>query len=170
MYLIYMDEAGNSGRNLDDPDQPIHVVAAAIVRDTKWKELERHHDDFCKKAWENYPPRPSRSEVHAGDIFHGSGVYRRWKPDHRTELLRDSLNAFNDYDLPIIFGAVDKAKLKAKYSDLFLPHGLAFALCVERIEEWFRANANDEIGMLIYDDTTERYEFKDSLKQYQSMA
>ena len=31
MWLSYLDESGNTGGNLEDPDQPIHLIAAVMV-------------------------------------------------------------------------------------------------------------------------------------------
>jgi hypothetical protein len=161
-----MDEAGNSGEDLDDPNQPIHVMAGIIIRDREWQKLESHYNGFCAKACEKYPPDP-KFEIHAGEIFQGEGEFRNWSKDDRATLLMDTLNTFTSHDIPVIYGAIDKQKLKSKYSDPFAPHGLAFMLCVERIEEWFRFNANNETGMLICDETKVKSEFKKSLKQYQ---
>ena len=40
VYLVYLDEAGNTGRNLEDPQEPIHVVGAVIVRNQQWLQIE----------------------------------------------------------------------------------------------------------------------------------
>jgi hypothetical protein len=168
MYLIYLDEAGNTGENLDDPHQPIYVMAAVIIRDRQWKSIEKYHDEFCDSACARYLPRSPKFEVHACEIFQGTGLFRSWSPEHRVALLKDSLNTFPSHKLPIIYGAIDKQNLRAQYSDPLAPHGLAFMLCVERIERWFRANAADDIGMLICDETKVKSEFKKSLRQYQT--
>jgi hypothetical protein len=164
-----MDEAGNTGEDLDDPNQPIHVMAGVIIHDVNWLAVESHYKDFCEKACKKYPPNP-KFELHAGEIWQGEGVYRSWSKDDRAELLRDALNTFTSHEIPIIYGAIDKQKLKAKYHDPFAPHGLAFMLCAERIERWFKANARDEIGMLICDETKVKSDFKKSLKQYQEFG
>ncbi len=41
VYLIYLDESGSTGSNLSDLLQPIHVVAAVLIRDCDWLNLER---------------------------------------------------------------------------------------------------------------------------------
>mgnify|MGYP000922525510 CR=1 FL=1 len=33
MWLTYVDESGNTGAKLDDPNQPYHVLAAISVRE-----------------------------------------------------------------------------------------------------------------------------------------
>lgn len=169
MRLIYMDEAGNSGRDLDDPQQPILVMAAVVIRDTDWRNLESHVKGFCEKVCAKYPHDP-KFELHAGEIWQGEREFRSWSKDDRANLLRDCLKTFPSHDIPIIYGAVDKRRLKAQYTNPFAPHGLAFMLCAERIERWFAANAPNEIGMLICDETKVKGDFKKSLKQYQDFG
>ena len=33
MLICYLDESGNTGRRLDDPDQLIHLIAAVLIRE-----------------------------------------------------------------------------------------------------------------------------------------
>ncbi len=40
MHLIYVDESGNTGTNFTDSQQPLFVLAALIVPETCWIELE----------------------------------------------------------------------------------------------------------------------------------
>lgn len=40
MHLVYIDESGNSGSNLNDPQQPIFVLCAMIVSEDRWQSLE----------------------------------------------------------------------------------------------------------------------------------
>lgn len=41
MHLIYLDESGNSGNNLGDPQQPIFVLGALVVPEACWLALEK---------------------------------------------------------------------------------------------------------------------------------
>lgn len=41
MNLLFCDEAGNSGTNYLDPDQPVHVVAGMLVNDREREEVRR---------------------------------------------------------------------------------------------------------------------------------
>jgi hypothetical protein len=36
MYLVYFDEFGNTGTNLNDSEQPVFVLCALAVPKTKW--------------------------------------------------------------------------------------------------------------------------------------
>ena len=40
MHFIYLDEAGNTGNNLNDASQPIFVLGALLVHEQKWLRLE----------------------------------------------------------------------------------------------------------------------------------
>lgn len=40
MHLIYIDESGNTGRNLSDTSQPVFVLGALVVPETEWQAIE----------------------------------------------------------------------------------------------------------------------------------
>ena len=40
MHLVYLDESGNTGKDLKDLQQPVFVLAALIVPETCWQNLE----------------------------------------------------------------------------------------------------------------------------------
>ena len=39
MYLMYSDESGNTGTDLDNKQQPIFALAGIIVKDEKWHKI-----------------------------------------------------------------------------------------------------------------------------------
>jgi len=41
LHLVYLDESGNTGTNLNDTEQPIFLLAALIVPEAVWQPLER---------------------------------------------------------------------------------------------------------------------------------
>lgn len=43
-YFIYVDEYGNSGTRVDDPDQPLFLLQAAFVKaDETWMRIESEY-------------------------------------------------------------------------------------------------------------------------------
>ena len=72
------------------------------------------------------------------------------------------------HEMPILWGAIDKAELAKKYSNPYRHDDLAFLLCVERVEWWFNKSARDEAGILIADETEPKDEkqHKKSLRYY----
>ena len=41
MYLVYLDESGNTGLNFNDPQQPVFLLCALIVEEQCWQQLEK---------------------------------------------------------------------------------------------------------------------------------
>ncbi len=76
-YLIYMDEYGNSGNRLDDPEQPIFGLQYAFVpADGTWTALEAEllqvAEELKKKLKLDKTPR-----LHAVELFRRAGYFRR---------------------------------------------------------------------------------------------
>lgn len=86
MWLCYIDESGNTGRRLDDPDQPIHWMAAVLVPETKVLELTNALDRIIGDA---LPGNPS-AELHAVQLHSGDGPWESaqriasWSCDARS--------------------------------------------------------------------------------------
>src|SRR3954470_7895870 len=74
MHLVYFDESGNSGNNLNDADQPIFVLGALIVPETCWQAVER---DLEKELAGHFPPLAvSGEEIHCGDLRASRGCFK----------------------------------------------------------------------------------------------
>jgi Protein of unknown function (DUF3800) len=41
LHLVYLDESGNTGTNLNDTEQPIFLLATLIVPEAAWQSFER---------------------------------------------------------------------------------------------------------------------------------
>ncbi|MBA3355289.1 MAG: DUF3800 domain-containing protein [Pyrinomonadaceae bacterium] len=165
MHLIYLDEAGNSGTNLDDPHQPIHTVCGVIVKDSQWLPIETQIDALIAHLVPRVADREG-FEFHNSDIFQGHGFFKGWPWPTRVDALERLLDIIVTNKLPIVWGAVDKQKHKAKYVYPAAPHDMAFLLCAERAERWFKNHAKDDVGMFIADDTKAKSDMKKSFKEY----
>lgn len=168
MYLIYLDEAGNTGFRLDDPDQPIHVVGAVIIADKNWLAIE---DVFNALVARVAPKKADRRgfEFHAADLVYGHGFFETWSIEDRNALVNELLDIVTTNELPIVYGAVNKPELKKKYAYPSVPHDLAFLLTAERVERWFKNRAKDAVGMFIADETKADKDMKASLPQYREL-
>ncbi len=66
MHLVYFDESGNSGNNLNDPEQPIFVLGALIVPETCWQAVE---SDLEAELAKHFPEiAAAGEELHSGDL------------------------------------------------------------------------------------------------------
>lgn len=84
MNLIYIDESGNSGKNLADPQQPIFVLAALVVSEEKWIEIEIDLESSIPNCLGS--DFPTHEEIHTTDIRNGSGVFRGVSIEKRMNL------------------------------------------------------------------------------------
>jgi hypothetical protein len=171
VYLLYLDDAGVTGTNLSDRQQPYHVLTAVPIRETTWCDVEKLLLDLANKR----VPRSEQPkfEFHAQDIFNGSGgIFKKnrafWTPQRRFELFEEFLKVIADCKLPIIYAAVHKRRLRDQYNTPYNPRDLAFLLCAERVERWFCQDAPDEKGMFIADETSAsgKAALRKSLRQY----
>jgi hypothetical protein len=168
MYLIYLDEAGNTGSRLDDPDQPIHVVGAIIIADKDWLAIEEVFNGLVARL---IPKKLERRgfEFHAADLFFGHGFFEAWSNDDRNGLVNEVLDIVTGNKLPIIYGAVNKPEFQKKYRRPSAPHDVAFLFAAERVERWFKKEAGDAVGMFIADETKADKDMKASLPQYREL-
>ena len=71
MRFAYMDESGNTGRNLDDSMQTIHLILSAVIDESrvgvlheKMREIARRHcPGDCREA---------SFEFHGPDLYSGA--------------------------------------------------------------------------------------------------
>lgn len=75
MHLVYIDESGNSGVNLNDPQQPLFLLCAMIVDEQRWDPLDQ---DLQSVLAARVPRWQSMDgfEVHAADLRCGTGFFK----------------------------------------------------------------------------------------------
>src|SRR5690606_38192148 len=105
-------------------------------------------------------------EFHATDIYQETGFFRGWSPVVRFDTLERLLTIVADHKLSLIHAGIHKRELSARYARPAHPHDLAFLLVVERVERWFCAEADNETGIYIADETRAKMDMKTSLRQY----
>jgi hypothetical protein len=160
MRLVYLDEAGIS----NPAHEPYLVVAGVIVdADRKWKELEAY---FRQLAISTFPDDdPYRFVFHAKDIWHGTGAFdrRTWPLQKRLRLFKQLAQVPRLFDLPIVAGGIDRKALQdvvqrkrpemSRGSIQSMAHAQAFLVAVQCVEYWMETKADDEVAMLIAEDT-----------------
>lgn len=81
MHLLYIDEAGDSGLNRQEPEQPVLCMAGVIVSDEKWNPTRRLINEILEDAL-GEKPEPS-FELHAYELLSpdGEGPFAGWNRD-----------------------------------------------------------------------------------------
>lgn len=156
--LVYMDEAGIS----NPAHEPFVVVSGIIVNaDKNLINVERRLQGLIDR----HIPEEHRAGFifHAQELFNGGGeVFQRdrWPLQTRLEIARDLANLPRKCGLPIAYGFRERANVPQSMRDMFGPtvdsttivHVMAFMSCAMTVEQWMRANAPQEVCLIVIED------------------
>ncbi|HEV2383477.1 MAG TPA: DUF3800 domain-containing protein [Terriglobia bacterium] len=161
VYIAYIDDTGSSGRNLRDQQSPFQVVTAVIVPDAVFSSVEFFHASIIEQV----VPEDKREkfEFHAKELFWAQGPFKPVKLEASRALFGVMLGLVAANELPIVYGAVDKEKLRNSPTADARPINAAFRCCTLGVEQWMCKHAPKDLGLLIADDTKNE-EDKESIK------
>ena len=143
MYFFYIDESGNTGRDLDSPEQPIHWLIGVGVEATRLPSVERDLRDLAR----HYCPTEARDpdfEFHGSAIFHGRRPFDHLTPQKRVDLYDQLLSVVPRHDVKVFVRGIHKKRhrdraARKRYSPDH-PHRLGFMFLVGRIDRWLEEN------------------------------
>lgn len=159
MHLIYLDESGNSGNNLNDPDQPIFLLCAMIVPEDKWLRLERELARVVDKHFP--PPRPEGFEVHGTELRTARGFCKGMGVSARIAFRDEWMDVAAAQGVKLIYRAIEKKRYQQWLHATFgtgvaiNPHVAAFALVARVVDDCLKALSGRPLGMFISDENKE---------------
>ena len=110
MKLLYLDESGNTGTDLDNKNQPIFVLGGFLVDHTKWHNINHYFNTEKIKICNHF----EKHEIHTNEIFNPShkSVFHieNWKENFIT--LDNLINLILELDLQFQYIAIDKKTFK----------------------------------------------------------
>lgn len=145
--FAYIDETGTS--SLDDSDQPIVTLVAALVDESEVQPLA---ESFRSLAMHALPVRPHDFEFKGYEIFHqGEGPWANLTADQRVDVYARALALLEQHDVKVAHASINKPRLAAKYASPFSPYllGLQF-LCQKLDEIW-----PEQLKVLVADEKKE---------------
>ena len=156
MWLIYLDESGNTGRRLDDLDQPTHWLVAVAVPEGNVIELSRSLDALLGRWLPGVD-----AELHGEALYSGSGPWKGFPPATRIDVYREALGHLDTSGSFVAYASIDKVQLARRYQNPDSPHLLAFQFLVEKLEQHLRSRISplEQRGLLIADQTHEHEAF-----------
>jgi hypothetical protein len=158
LHLVYLDESGNTGTNLNDSQQPIFLLAALIVPEPVWQPLER---DLEAAIARHIPSMGDGQEVHAIDLRSGRGSFKSISVDTRIALRDEWLQTAGKYDLKVVYRAIAKKRYQKWLHSTFgtgvviNPHVAAFPLVARVVDEHLAGLPSKPLGMFISDENKE---------------
>lgn len=151
MYLMYVDESGDSGLN----QSPVNyfVLSGLIIHELRWKILLDELIDF-RRYLKTSKGLKLRDEIHASNMINKPGELIKIKRNDRVDIMKKCISWLAlQGDLNIINVVVDK---RNKSEDVF---ELAWKALIQRFENTIR-NRNfsgpqnpDDKGMILPDRT-----------------
>lgn len=158
MHFYYMDEAGCTGNDLFNDEQPIFVLGGVSVRDEGWNETQESLSSVVSEYFNNSVP--PNFELHAKQLLspNGNGPFSGHSRDQRNSLAKSILELLAERSHAVHLYAIDKGKLNSATCsvdvpyDTKTPYHLAYDYLITHIN-WFVKNklGRSARGMLIID-------------------
>ncbi len=156
MNLIYLDESGNTGVNLQDPDQPVFTLCALLVPEAKWQPI----DSEIQKVIETQTPFDFQGdfEIHATELRNGTGAWKGIPHKQRLDCRDALLDVLVRHELCIFAKSTEKKRYaswchRAFGSDIVVnPHIPAHVLLSQNLNQHLKNLGKEELGILIHDE------------------
>jgi hypothetical protein len=159
MHFYYIDESGDTGRNLNDPNQPVMVLGGISVRDEGWNQTQRVVHQRLTNFFDGN--LPEEFELHADDLLSltGDGSFSGIDSERRYQLAIDLLQLLRARSHHVHYIAIDKRRLRnADPLNMVLsfnpcrPYLLAFDYLITYINWYVRNRLGQSArGMIILD-------------------
>lgn len=156
MKILYVDDAGNTGTDYDNPSQPFFSLLGLIVNDSDWCNLNSTINQRKIEILSDF----ATHEIHAVDIFNckkiGTTNFRNLQEYQNLKILEQIVDLIVDINCPIVQFTVRKQNLK-RYCELKCkekppidPYLIAFTYLSHFFDDY--VSENKEHGLMILDE------------------
>jgi hypothetical protein len=158
MHFFYLDEAGSTGLNLDNPEQPIFVLGGISVRDEGWNRTSEALYQVFSEYFNNQIP--NNFELHAEELLSpfGDGPFKNHDRESRNLLAKNVLLLLEARRHNVHIFGIEKGKVLNNSFDIELnydyrvPYLLAYDYLLTFINHHINtALGQSARGMLIID-------------------
>ena len=161
MHFYYLDEAGCTGRDLQNTEQPIFVLGGISVRDEGWNKTQRDFADILTDYFGG--TIPAAFELHAEELLspNGDGPFAGHDRESRNELAKNVLGLLHSRSHDVHAIAIDKRQLALQPCSGFafevrVPFLLAYDYLITFIDWFVKERLGQSArGMIILDEKPE---------------
>jgi hypothetical protein len=159
MNLVYIDESGNTGLNLKDSQQPVFLLAAMILPESKWFLLEKLFLDTSSKYFGD--PLPTPFEIQAKELKSGRGTFKNLTLAQQLSFRDDMLKLLLNNKLAVIYMRIIKNKFAAFCDEQYgpgikvNPYIMALPFVCMEVDHYLQQSGSDQLGMFIFDEQKE---------------
>ena len=149
MHFYYLDEAGCTGHDLSNPEQPIFVLGGISVRDEGWNKTQ---DALAEMVNEYFGGSvPSGFELHAEELLSpaGSGPFQNHDRDRRNGLAKNILNLLSQRRHDIHLIGIEKRKIVAHSStsiNLSYDHNVPYLMAYDYLITYVNWFVKEKLG------------------------
>jgi hypothetical protein len=167
MHFFYIDEAGCTGEDLENQQQPVFVAGGLIVRDEGWNKTKETFTGLVREYFDG--GAPEGFELHSHELLspHGDGPFAGHSRERRLTLVNGVLDLLAERSHQVCYFAIDKRKLaESRAAELrsktYLPRRAPYTVAYDYLVskyEWFTKEklGRSARGMVIAD-TKKGYE------------
>ncbi len=162
MNLVYIDESGNTGLNLKDVQQPVFLLAAMILPESKWFLLEKLFFDIARKYFGD--PLPNPFEVQAKDLKNRRNIFKNLTLEEQIYFRDEMLEMLIDNKITFIYRRIIKRKFET-FCEVHYgpgikvnPYIMALPFVCMEVDHYLRQMGNDQLGMFIFDEQKETFD------------
>jgi hypothetical protein len=149
MYLVFLDGSGNTGLNLSHPTSTVYLLMALAVHGRAARGLEDAMTAVLERRF-GAESRAPRFECKGSDLYRGQGPCAALPPAERVAIYAELVGLLAKHGAELIWVAIDKPRLAARYPNPMHPHKLAFIYLAEEVERFLRRRR--EFGLLVSDE------------------
>lgn len=165
MHFFYIDESGDTGRDLLNADQPIMVIGGVSLSDEKWNNTQIAFEKVISEYFKGQVPEDF--ELHSTDLLSpkGNGHFTGQPISDRTKLAKNLLNILVNQSHNVHYIAFDKRKINETACGATLcfnpsrPYELGFDYLITYIN-WFvkKKLGSSARGLIILDEKRDQYD------------
>ena len=149
MYLVFLDGSGNTGLNLTHPTSTMYLLMGLAVHGNRVRALEDEMTAVLASHFGSASHAPD-FECKGSDLYRGQGPCAAMAPAERIELFGELIRLPGRHGARLIWEAIDKPKLAARYREPMHPHKLAFLFMAEQVEIFLHGQR--EFGLIVSDE------------------
>ena len=160
MHLLYFDESGNTGLDLNNAQQPVFSLCAMIVAEDHWQSLESSLEKVLDKRFAGWRSIDG-FEIHAADLRNGNGPFRGISVAERIAFRQEWMNVGIEHGVKVVYKTVHKRKYAEWLTNSFgagvyiNPHIAAFALLARCVDDYLMLLNPSLLGIIICDENKE---------------
>jgi len=148
MHFYYLDEAGCTGRNLSDRNQPIFVLGGISVRDEGWNQSQQAMLAIFNRYFGGSIPEDF--ELHAEELLspEGSGAFAGHSRLRRNGLAKEILALLSKRKHHVHLIALDKQRIAARTctASLVYSPSVPYLLAYDYLITYIDAFVKDRLG------------------------